>query len=691
MRPLALLLLLSACEEPKDGAVDAPVRPANPTCLAPERPSTGADVALERVWPGLSFDAPVELLQAPGDRRRWFVLEQGGRVLAFDADGDTADATEVLDLTGSVEAGFSETGLLGMAFDPDFLVTGEVYLSYTRPDPLTSVVSRFTSLDGGETLDPTSEEVLLTLRQPYSNHNGGHIAFGPDGYLYVGFGDGGSAGDPEENGQDTGTFLGKILRIDVGGEPYGIPADNPFADGEGGLPEIYAWGLRNPWKFSFDTASGELWVGDVGQDRREEVDLVELGGNYGWNLKEGTQCYAAEDPCDGGGLIDPIVEYPHTQGESITGGFVYHGTEIPAFDGTYFYADYVSGTVWALTYDEAGEPDPTVVVEAGFYVSTFGQGEDGELYLVDYLGGGIRKLVATDGEEPAPFPETLAETGCFDADGTPVEGLIPYTVNAPLWSDGAAKSRWFAIPDGTTIEVDEAGDFDFPVGAVLAKHFALDGEDVETRLFVRHEDGEWAGYSYAWRDGAATLLAGAETRAFGDQLWEYPSRAQCLQCHTGAAGRALGPEVSQVDRVGEDGEDQLATWHAMGLFAGGLPDVAALPSPTGDAPLEDRARAYLHANCSNCHRPEGTGQGPADFRATTALAGMSICGQEPQEGDLGVDGAVLLDPGSPETSILSLRMHALDANRMPEVGTRVVDEDGVAVIDEWIRSLSGCP
>ncbi|MFN7147066.1 MAG: PQQ-dependent sugar dehydrogenase [Myxococcota bacterium] len=352
MRALALLPLLAACAGGKDGPVD-PVRPTNATCLAPERPETGAGVSVERVWPALAFEQPVSLLQAPGDTSRWFVVEQTGRVMVFDAAGDTAAADVFLDLTDAVEAGYSETGLLGVAFHPDFADNGEVYVSYTRPGPLTSVLARFVSHDGGVTLDPASEEVLLTVRQPYSNHNGGHVAFGPDGSLYLALGDGGSAGDPEGNGQDTGTLLGKMLRIDVdGAAPYGIPADNPFADGAGGLPEIYAWGLRNTWKFSFDAASGVLWAGDVGQDRREEIDIVENGGNYGWNLKEGTNCYEAPSPCDGGGLVDPVAEYTHAEGECVTGGFVYRGTEMPGYEGVYFYADYVSGTVWALLFDE---------------------------------------------------------------------------------------------------------------------------------------------------------------------------------------------------------------------------------------------------------------------------------------------------------------------------------------------------
>lgn len=688
LAPLPLVACVAKDIDP--GGDPSDVRPANPTCLAPDRPATGGDVALERVFAGVSFEKPVSLLQAPDDASRWFVVEQAGRIQAFDNVPDVAETVEFLDITRVVDDSSSETGLLGVAFHPDFADNGEVFVSYTAGGPLTSTVSRFTSSDGGLTLDADSEQILLEIAQPFTNHNGGSIGFGPDGYLYLGFGDGGSQGDPSGYGQDTDVLLAKILRIDVdGGDPYAIPADNPFADG-GGRPEIFAWGFRNPWRFSFDPA-GNLWVGDVGQNEVEEVDRVERGGNYGWNLKEGTHCYA-ETPCDDGELLDPVVEYSHRVGQSITGGFVYRGGAMPGLQSAYFYADYVTGTMWALQWDPVtGEPEPEVVIEAGFYVSTFGEGLDGELYVVDYGRGRIHQVVPDGAPDPAPFPETLAETGCFDADGTPVDALLPYEVTAPLWSDGADKQRWFALPDGTSITVETDGDLTFPIGTVLAKQFSLDGAPVETRLFVRHDDGEWAGYTYAWEGGTASLLMVGETRAVGARTWTYPSRAECLQCHTGAAGRSLGLELSQLSHAGD--ATQLSRWEDMELFDGPLPtSVSPLtdPADTG-ATDEARARSYLHANCASCHRPEGTGQGPADLRAGVALEEMSICGQAPQEGDLGVDGAVLLDPGHPETSVIALRMHALDATRMPDVGSEVVDPLGVDIVDAWIRGLAGCP
>jgi glucose/arabinose dehydrogenase len=254
-------------------------------------------VTLERILPELELDRPVALLQAPGDANRWFVVEQGGIVKVVE-DGPGSTRAEVfIDLTSVVSDG-GETGLLGMAFDPDFASNGAVYLSYTG-DPagvLTSFVARYSSYDGGRTLDPSSAEVLLQLVQDFGNHNGGQLAFGPDGFLYIGLGDGGSADDPNNRAQDTTNLLGALLRIDPrGGSPYAIPAANPFADnapcpqgfGAAPCPEIFAWGLRNPWRWSFDTATGQLWLGDVGQSRWEEVNVIRAGENYGWRIREG--------------------------------------------------------------------------------------------------------------------------------------------------------------------------------------------------------------------------------------------------------------------------------------------------------------------------------------------------------------------------------------------------------------------
>lgn len=714
--------------EPDAGPMDAGLygydaRPANPTCVAPNPPPNFSGVTTQRVFTNLSFSQPLGLFQAPGDTSRIFILERTGRIRVF-PNSQTAmpgDVTTFLDITAKVNTA-GEGGFLGMAFHPQWPAKKEVYVSYTETgtgsNPLRSVIARYVSTDNGLTLDDTNEERLLLLDQPYSNHDGGHLEFGPDGYLYIGFGDGGSGGDPLGSGQRLNTLLGKMLRIDVDvpfAQKYGIPATNPFAadntpcnvsSAASSAPtgtrcgEIYAWGLRNPWRWSFDTQSGELWVGDVGQNAYEEVDRVVLGGNYGWNTREGFHCYSPMTGCSTAGLLDPLVEYDHSLGQSITGGYVYRGTAIPGLAGQFIYGDYQTGRIWALTYNSStAKYEGTLLQASNIAIGSFGQTLDGEVYVLHLFAGQIFQLVPTGMPPPDTFPQVLSATGCFDASDPkqPVAGLIPYDLNAPLWSDGAAKQRYFAIPDGTTITVGADGDFDFPNGTVLAKTFSLGGKRIETRLLMRHMDGTWAGYSYEWNDAEteATLLAGAKSRVVGTQTWSYPSRAQCMGCHTAIAGRALGPELAQFNRdvaypTGRT-RDQLLTLEGLGFFSAALPTPwPKLSQPYGADALESRARAYLHSNCSGCHR-QGAGQGPADFRYQLALKDTNVCDALPQNGDLGVMGARLLAPGSPTTSMISRRMHALDASRMPILGTSVVDTQGTALIDQWISSVTSCP
>ncbi|MEW6764198.1 MAG: PQQ-dependent sugar dehydrogenase [Pseudomonadota bacterium] len=344
-------------------------------------PIAGGSMTLQRVFASIPLNEPLAMLQAPGDASRWFVVEKAGRVLVFDHRPEVAASTVFIDIRDRVQAGYSESGLLGMAFHPDFASNGQVFLSYTADgSPLVSRVSRFQSLDGGQTANPGSETILLAVDQPYTNHNGGQIGFGPDGYLYLGLGDGGSAGDPAGNAQNVNTLLGAMLRLDVdGGSPYAIPPDNPFASG-GGRPELFAWGLRNPWRWSFDRATGELWVGDVGQNAWEEIDQVERGGNYGWAIREGAHCYAAAT-CATAGLIDPVAEYGHDQGCSVTGGYVYRGQAVPVLLGAYVYGDFCSGLIWALP---GRQGPPQLLLESGLNISSFAEGLDGELYMLHF-------------------------------------------------------------------------------------------------------------------------------------------------------------------------------------------------------------------------------------------------------------------------------------------------------------------
>ncbi|MDN5850240.1 MAG: PQQ-dependent sugar dehydrogenase [Nitrococcus sp.] len=361
-----------------------------------------ADVAvkLERAYPNLTFTAPVALLQAPADASRWFVVERAGVIRSFDATNETTATSDVvINISGQVDTS-GEGGLLGFAFHPRFATNGEAFLSYTTSgNPLTSIISRVRSVDS-MTFDPATEEVILTLDQPFTNHNGGHIVFGPDGFLYIGFGDGGSSGDPLNNAQNLNNLFGALLRIDVDiMTPYGIPPDNPFV-GSGGSsaepqPEIYAYGLRNPWRFSFDRVNRTLWLGDVGQDEIEEVDIIENGGNYGWRCYEGS----AEFKLNGCGArseyIFPVAEYCHDEGNSITGGYVYRGGAIPELQGVYVFGDFVSGTIFGL-FTDAGGFDRRVLLDTDLNIVSFGQGADGELYIVDF-GGGVYRLVADGG------------------------------------------------------------------------------------------------------------------------------------------------------------------------------------------------------------------------------------------------------------------------------------------------------
>ena len=377
-------------------------QPTAPEQAAPERAVT---IVLASAFGGLTFERPVALAFPGDDASRALVVEQPGRILLLTKKDETWSATEFLDITDRVNDRGNEEGLLGLALDPDFESNELFYVYYTASSPRRSVASRFTvTTDDPNLADAGSESIIIEVSQPYANHNGGQILFGPDGLLYIGLGDGGSAGDPRGNGQDVGTLLGSVLRIDVsaGGDEIGytVPADNPFIGVPGARPEIWAYGLRNPWRFAFDRLSGELWAADVGQNSREEVDLIVPGGNYGWNVMEGSECFsprgkalrlAQDRPCDPDGLEPPVVEYGHDDGCSITGGYVYRGSRLPRLYGWYIFGDYCSGKVWAFSR-QSGDDDRTVdtldeLMNTSHNISSFGEDPSGELYVISLDGG----------------------------------------------------------------------------------------------------------------------------------------------------------------------------------------------------------------------------------------------------------------------------------------------------------------
>jgi glucose/arabinose dehydrogenase len=410
-----------ATETPLRVSSPAPDVRATPSALPPETPATGTGVApdlgsplktpapvlrlaLQPVLRGL--DRPLFVTHAGDGSNRLFVVEKPGIMRIF-ANGNLV-ARPFLDLRDRVNSGSSERGLLGLAFPPDFAQRGYFFVNYTDANGNTAI-SRFKVTGDPNVADPASEFKVLGIRQPAANHNGGMLAFGPDGYLYIGMGDGGGAGDRFGNGQNPETLLGKMLRLDVTSDPsnpYLIPPDNPWAggadwNGKKVRGEIWALGLRNPWRFSFDRRTGDLWLADVGQDKYEEIDLVHAlegkklsgGLNFGWPIMEGMHCFPDSADCKREELIIPIAEYTHGDGCSVTGGYVYRGALFPALNGTYFYGDYCSGKIWALRPDGSGWHSTPVPDIPKVAISSFGEDQAGELYVTDLSGGAVYQLV----------------------------------------------------------------------------------------------------------------------------------------------------------------------------------------------------------------------------------------------------------------------------------------------------------
>ena len=708
---LAVLILLA-------GGVAAQERPYG---LGDERPIARVQVSsagpsgaaqLRPVFAGLSFFRPLYLTHAGDGSGRFFVVERPGVVRVF-REGDKRAGT-FLDIADRVSDFRAEIGLLGLAFHPQYRTNGRFYVYYIARG-LVSRLSEFRRSEVADSADVASERVLLEVQQPADSHNGGQLAFGPDGYLYWGLGDGANPDDVFANGQDRRTLLGAILRLDVdGGQPYAIPPDNPFVgNGVGWREEIWAWGLRNPWRFSFDRLTGQLWVGDVGQDRWEEINLVEKGGNYGWNTVEGPQCLDLDAPCATQGFIPPVWSYDHSQGRSVIGGYVYRGEAVPGLQGLYIYGDFATGQIWGLEVKGGLAVDNRAVATAPGLLASFGQDEQGELYAVG-LDGQILRLEESAPQPPSRIPALLSEAGVFAnmTSQRPAPGLIPYAVNAPLWADGTAKGRWLALPDTARMGFAVDAPWDFPNGTVLVKNFYLPGvgpQDrgriVETRLLVKRIEGEvWDGFSYEWNQAGtqAVLLAGRARRLYSVSDPEapgarrqyehrFPSRADCIACHTPASGYVLGLRTAQLNRAYDYGpvvDQQLRSFDHIGLFSEDIGDQydswPRLPDPLGTAgSVAERARAYLDANCAHCHRPGGGGRVALDLRYGTPLAQTGLLAPAAL-GDLGLEGAMRLAPGAPERSVLYRRMLDLGRWRMPPLASGRADGAGTELIHQWI-------
>jgi uncharacterized repeat protein (TIGR03806 family) len=683
--------------------------------LLPGNGSLGTYVLADS-FPNLSFADAVFLAGVPGEDRL-VVIEQQGIIRVFNNEPTTAASAVILDITAVVSFG-GEEGLLGLAFDPDFVVNRYFYVHYSATGPRRSVIARFTWDSLLDQADPATEKILLQIAQPYSNHNGGMLAFGPDEFLYIGMGDGGSGGDPGNNAQNPDNLLGSMLRIDVhpliSSDAYDVPADNPFIGQAGFRPETYAYGLRNPFRFSFDRQTGELWLGDVGQGALEEIDLIAAGENYGWRVYEGSQLFDdSANTLPLSAFTPPVVEYDHGQGVAVIGGYVYRGSRLAALQGKYIYTDWTAGPVWALSMQSGVVIANDVIASTGTLSPSFGEGNDGELYLL--VGNAIQHLEETSpgtgAEQPA---DLLSATGVFDSliDLQVTSGFIEYDVNQPFWSDNTVKRRWVAMPEPGEIEFSAGDAWDFPLGTVIIKHFEItliEGDPasqrrLETRLLILTATG-WQGFTYRWntQQTDANLLSGREQESITvqlasgssrEQIYEYPSRTDCLVCHTAVAGRALGLRTRQLNRdfaYPATTDNQLRSWNNISLFSNdiGSPDNFERYDALGDdaAPLAARVRAYLDINCAYCHQPGGPTPVAIDLRYATILADTAMLDVVPSVGDLGLVDARIIAAGDRTRSVLWERMQRLDAQRMPPLGSHLVDEQALEIIGDWIDTL----
>ncbi len=701
---------------------------------SPDPPSPYRTVG---AFPKLKFDEPLDATFAPG-LDRMFVVERYGKIYSFPNDPRAESADLFLDMKKVV---------YGLAFHPEFAKNGFCYVTYlvhTEEHPEGTRVARFNASGNPPRVDPTSEKVLITW--PSGGHNGGCLKFGPDGYLYIATGDSSGIADEYRTGQDLTNLSGAILRIDVdrqsAGKPYTIPADNPFTKVPDARGEIWAYGLRQPWKIAFDRKTGKLWTGNIGQDLWEAVLQIERGGNYGWSVLEGSHPFGPDRPRGPTPFIEPIFEHHHVECRSITGGYVYHGSRIPKLRGAYIYGDYDSGKIWMLRYD----PKKKEVTEHGELVDSslrlvgFTEDHDNELFLVDHISGRISKLeenpVVDDGSS---FPRRLSETGLFAsvAKHVPAPGVIPYSVIAPQWCDGASKQRLLALPgesqivfDGTVYPQPAPGaphSWKLPDGTVTVETLSMELETgnprsrrrLETRI-LHYEELEgsdavgaqfWRGYTYLWNDDQTDAVLLEDPRGLDRKLtiqdatapggkrtqtWHFPSRTECIVCHNMAAKYALGMNTLQLNRDHDYGgtiANQLRTFEHIGLFTEPLPRSPdklekLVDYHDKDAPVSQRARSYLHANCSHCHRKWGGGNSDVNLLATLTMEDMKIAGVRPAHGGFHIPNAQLLAPGQPFQSVMLYRTSKLGPGRMPRIGSSVVDSAGVQLLHDWISSYA---
>jgi len=736
--------------------------------LPAQPPAEATGYTSENAFGTLTFSLPICIRNAPGQSSHLFVVQRNSGIERVDLAQNTRSTflnlAAHLNSTSNPQrrlATNSENGILSMAFHPDYNQNGWFYVFYSTTitsntnsgAQLYQRVSRFQangtpgSYLQSTTANPASEVPMITQRDERENHNGGDIHFGADGYLYISTGDEGGANDQYNNARFIDKdFFSVVLRIDVDQLPgsiapnphvntpsgahvasavhpgtYRIPPDNPFlgATTHHGLAidtsklrtEIWACGFRNPWRMSFDEPTGRLFLADVGQGAREEVNIVTAGGDYGWSYREGNLNFTAgpggSTPPPGFNPIAPIHDYPRTQGISITGGLVSRGARLAELAGRYVFGDYGSGRVWALEETQSGWVSQQLFQEAGNNIVAFGTDPRNGDLLYCMIGQGIIKRIvrATGGGDP--LPALLSQTGAFSDLATlaPNPGIVGYEVNLPFWSDRATKRRWFSIPDLDAImQWQQDANWQFPEGQVWIKHFDIETEPgdpathrrLETRFLVKNSGGAY-GVTYRWRadqtDADLVADAGLDEILSPSQTWRFPSRGECMTCHTNAAGHALSFNTRQLNRdadVAGVPQNQLTALAEAGYFIDNLPPASTLPRffPPEDESqsLEFRARSYLAVNCAPCHQPGGGGGNSWDLRAqlTTESTGIVRGLLNNPNGD---PENRFIAPGDVAHSMAVTRMQGeAGLNRMPTVGNCMTDTAGVALLIDWINT-----
>jgi hypothetical protein len=681
-----------------------------------------------RAFPRLTIKQPLTMTPEPGTNRL-FILQHlnfwagPGRLLAIADDQQTPDTQMLLQIDGLA---------VGLAFHPDYERNGYFYIGLNGPSrdgrKTTQVVRYTVDRRPSHQIDLASKQLIIEWRS--DGNDGGDLAFGNDGFLYLSSGDGSSGSDAKVTGQTLDDLLAAVLRIDVDhpdpGRNYSVPRDNPFVKRSGARPELWAYGLRNPWRFSFDRESGQLWVGQNGQDLWEQIYLVKKGGNYGWSLTEGSHIFLAERKAGPDPILPPTAEHHHSEARSLTGGRVYRGTRLSDLVGAYVYGDWSTGRVWGVKHDGQKALWHRELVDTPFNITGFGTDHNREMYIIDHNGGFYRFEPTTEADKPSqPFPIKLSETGLFAsvADHKPHPAALPFEVAAPQWADGAALERFAVLPGLERIvqkpQLNAGGAWTFPNGSVLVQTLSLNLADdagkparkrVETRLLIRQQ-GEWGGFSYRWNaagtDADLVPMAGSavelevadRTDPSGrrEQIWRFPARSECLVCHSRAAGFVLGFSPRQLDRDRDYAgvhDNQLRSLEHIGLFEGKLPkrgDAKANPHLVNpydiQAPLEARVGSYLHVNCSTCHVLEGGGNSSMELDLGRSAAEMRLIDQVPIHDHFGIEHARLVAPGSPERSVLLTRISRRGTGQMPPLVSTEVDRAAVEMITTWIRGL----